>query len=155
MSLTPTCNCRYQIYILSNAVIQQHSLKTHFFRGLFLRSYSVLSLEFSWNVMAHGDAQKGKWWGELANGVCSQYSSHYLGTRFIQHYYRWCAHLGLPAVDWTDAPRGDLTFWRRNYFFFNFSTPVYKMWIIQTPNTLQLWNKQHFEEKKTDSIYHV
>ena len=46
-----------------------------------------------------------------------------------------------------------LTFWRRNYYFFlNFSTPVYKMWIIQEPNTLELWNKLHFEEKKTDSI---
>jgi len=47
-----------------------------------------------------------------------------------------------------------LTFWHRNYFF-NFSTPVYKMWIIQEPNTLELWNKLHFEEKKTESIYHV
>ena len=41
--------------------------------------------------------------GKLANGVGSQYSSHYLGTWCIQHYYRWCAHLG-----WTDAPRTDL-----------------------------------------------
>ena len=32
--------------------------------------------------------------GKLANGVCSQYSSHYIGTWCIQHYYRWCAHLG-------------------------------------------------------------
>jgi hypothetical protein len=42
--------------------------------------------------------------GKLANGVGSQYSSHYLGTRCIQHYYRWCAQLGCTAVDWTDAP---------------------------------------------------
>ena len=42
--------------------------------------------------------------GKLANGVGSQYSSHYLGTWCIQHYYRWCAHLGCAAVDWTDAP---------------------------------------------------
>ena len=28
------------------------------------------------------------------NAVCSQYPSHYLGTWCIQHYYRWCAHLG-------------------------------------------------------------
>ena len=48
-----------------------------------------------------------------------------------------------------------LTFWGRNYFFFNFSTPVYKMWIIQEPNTLELWNKLHFEEEKTEIIYHV
>ena len=33
-----------------------------------------------------------KW--KLANGVGSQYPSHYLGTWYIQHYYRWCAHLG-------------------------------------------------------------
>jgi len=25
---------------------------------------------------------------------------------------------------------------------------VYKMWIIQEPNTLELWNKLHFEEEK-------
>ena len=48
-----------------------------------------------------------------------------------------------------------LAFWRRNYYFFNFSTPVYKMWIIQEPNMLELWNKLHFEEKKTERIYHV
>jgi len=40
-------------------------------------------------------------------------------------------------------------------FFFNFSTPVYKMLIIQEPNTLELLNKLHFEKKKTESIYHV
>jgi len=33
---------------------------------------------------------------------------------------------------------------------------VYEMWIIQEPNTLELWNKLHFEDKKkTESIYHV
>ena len=45
------------------------------------------------------------------------------------------------------------TVWRRNYFF-NFSTPVYKMWIIQEPNKLELWNKLHYKEKKTESINH-
>ena len=50
--------------------------------------------------------------------------------------------------------RHSLTFWLRNYFF-NFSTPVYKIWITQEPNTLELWNKLHFEEEKTESIYHV
>jgi len=28
------------------------------------------------------------------------------------------------------------------------------MWIKQEPNKLELWNKLHFEEKKTESIYH-
>ena len=33
--------------------------------------------------------------------------------------------------------------------------PVYKMWITQEPKKLELWNKLHFEEKKTESIYHA
>jgi len=45
-----------------------------------------------------------------------------------------------------------LTFWHRNYFFLILAHPVYKMWIIQKPNTLELWNKLHFEEKGTESI---
>ena len=31
---------------------------------------------------------------KLAKRAGTQYSSHYLGTWCIQHYYRWCAHLG-------------------------------------------------------------
>jgi len=40
-----------------------------------------------------------------------------------------------------------LTFWHRNYFFLILAHSVYKMWIIQEPNMLELWNKLHFEEK--------
>ena len=40
-----------------------------------------------------------------------------------------------------------LTFWRRNFFLIS-AHPVYKMWIKQEPNTLELWNKLHFEEEK-------
>ena len=40
------------------------------------------------------DAREEEVNGKLANGVGSQYPSHYLGTSCIQHYYRWCAHLG-------------------------------------------------------------
>ena len=47
-----------------------------------------------------------------------------------------------------------LTLWRR-IFFFNFSTTVYKMWITQEPKKVALWNKRHFEEKKTESVQHV
>jgi len=40
-------------------------------------------------------------------------------------------------------------------FFFILAHAVYKMWIIQVPNMLDLWNKLHFQEEKTESIYHV
>ena len=41
------------------------------------------------------------------------------------------------------------------FFFLISAHSVYKMWIIQEPNKLALWNKLHFEEKKTESIEHV
>jgi hypothetical protein len=44
----------------------------------------------------------GEVMGKLANGVGSQYPSHYLGAWCIQHYYRWCAHLGCQYS--TDVP---------------------------------------------------
>jgi hypothetical protein len=40
-------------------------------------------------------------------------------------------------------------------FFLNFSTPVFKMWIIQEPYKVALWNKRHFEERKTEIMQHV
>ena len=46
------------------------------------------------------------------------------------------------------CPRSsDLTFWRR-IFFLILAHPVFKMWVIQKPNKVALWNKRHFEEKK-------
>ena len=30
-----------------------------------------------------------------------------------------------------------------------------KMWIIQEPKKVALWNKRHFEEEKTESVQHV
>ena len=49
----------------------------------------------------------------------------------------------------------NLTFWSRNYFFLILAHSVYKMWIIQEPSMLELWNKLHFEEEKMDSIHRV
>jgi len=40
-------------------------------------------------------------------------------------------------------------------FFVILAHPVYKMWIKQEPNTLELWNKLHFEEEKTENIFRV
>ena len=48
-----------------------------------------------------------------------------------------------------------LTFCCWNYFFLILAHSVYKMRIIQEPNMLELWNKLHFEEEKTEGIYYV
>ena len=37
-------------------------------------------------------------------------------------------------------------------FFLILAHPVYKMWIKQEPNMLELWNKLQFEEEKTQSM---
>ena len=50
------------------------------------------------------------------------------------------------------TPSHALTFWRRNLFLI-LAHSVYKMWIIQEPNTLELWNKLHFEEEKKNGEY--
>ena len=55
---------------------------------------SVLSYRVQLNCDGTQWRTGGQVKGKLANGVGSQYSSHYLGTWYIQHYYRWCAHLG-------------------------------------------------------------
>ena len=61
-------------------------------------------------MMAHGDAREGEWRRKLANAVGSQYPSHYLGTRCIQHYYRWwrTPRLASSRLNWRPAHRADL-----------------------------------------------
>ena len=115
--------------------------------------------------MAHGDALEGKWRGKLENTVGRQYSSHYLVTWCIRHYYRWCAHLGCAVVDWTGAPhRADLNglgpFRAKDEIWFlrvchHVSNAVYCMWntlpalTLTTPRfshialTRSLWCSRH------------
>jgi len=49
----------------------------------------------------------------------------------------------------------EINLWSRNYFFLILAHPVYEMWIIQEQNMLELWNKLHFEEENTESMYQV
>jgi len=62
----------------------------------------------------------------------------------------WAVRVGVARVQ---GQSKDTNLLAAEYFFKILAHPVYKMWIIQEPNTLELWNKLHFEEKKTDSIY--
>ena len=40
-------------------------------------------------------------------------------------------------------------------FFQILAHSVFKMWVIQKPNKVALWNKRHFEENKMEIIQHV
>ena len=33
--------------------------------------------------------------------------------------------------------------------------PVFKIWVLQEPKKVALWNKRHLEEKKTENVQHV
>jgi len=52
----------------------------------------------------------------------------------------------LPEYD-SPSRLAPLIFWRRNIFLI-LAHSVYKMWIIQEPNTLELWNKIAFWREK-------
>jgi len=56
---------------------------------------------------------------------------------------------------WNGQKRFYLSFGEGIIFFYILAHPVYKMWIIQEPNTLELWNKLQFEEEKKKSIHRV
>ena len=54
----------------------------------------------------------------------------------------------------TDCEEFTLTFWRRIIFQI-LAHSVFKMWVIQKPNKVALWNKRHFDEEKMEIIQHV
>ena len=55
----------------------------------FYRNFGRLQLRCDGTRWRTGREVKGK----VAKGVSNQYSSHYIGTWYIQHYDRWYAHL--------------------------------------------------------------
>jgi hypothetical protein len=55
---------------------------------------------------------------------------------------------------WFTSSVIQLTHCRPN-FLLNFIFKLYKMWIIQEPKRVTLWNKWHFEEEKMESVQHV
>ena len=42
-----------------------------------------------------------------------------------------------------------------DFFFQILAHPVFKMWVIQKPNKVALWNERHFEGEKMEIIQHV
>jgi hypothetical protein len=65
---------------------------------------AIRTVDSSWNVMARGDAREGKWRGnwrmQWVASTLHTASEHGVSNITTAD----AAHLGLPAVDWTDAP---------------------------------------------------
>ena len=71
-----------------------------------------------------------------------------IGSKFINLLFVWRQYLSITIYKLT-LPFGAGII----VFFLILAHPVYKMWIIQEPNTLELWNKLHFEERKERRVY--
>ena len=91
----------------------QFNLKLYFVnqvmrKGIRVRMHTIAATALR-RVQLKCDGTRWRKGGEveekLANGVGSQYPSHYLGTWCIQHYYRWCAHLGCQQSTELTSPR--------------------------------------------------
>jgi len=69
----------------------------------------------------------------------------------------WLSFAKLQMTDsvWCWSEESYINLLAPELFFLILAHTVYKMWIKQEPNMLELWNKLHSEEKKTESIYHV
>ena len=49
----------------------------------------------------------------------------------------------------------DINLLATDFFFQILAHPLFKMWVIQKPNKVALWNKPHFEEEKMEIVQHV
>jgi len=107
VSLLPIPQLRYKFWTEEGTSVFKCSMNISLVRLLLVVHQILCSIPYNFTadrVRLKCDGTRwraeGEMKGKLVNGVGSQYSSHYLGTCCIQHYYRWCA----PVVDWSDAP---------------------------------------------------
>jgi len=77
---------------------------------------------------------------------CASYETHTHSQAYSQQH---------TLTQYDMLPQHHINLLAPELFFFILAHSVYKMWILQEPNMLDLWNKLHFEEEKTQSIYHV
>ena len=120
-SLTELCTCKVRVEFLSRMSQQQRWYFPcgHIFFELFPRN------------PCHIIVRRYR----TCNKLLKLFPWYYKGTGLC-YYFVPC------------TPHRVSTFWRRNFFFQILAHPVFKMWVIQKPKKVALWNKRHFEEKK-------
>ena len=107
-----------------------------------------------------------RWWTERPSEICRVFFKNKINWDFGASCWIYYRNILRCKAPWTSdyALLRQLQFSRatcQNLIVYsdprgcNILQYVYKMWIIQEPNKLALWNKLHFEEKKTESIEHV
>ena len=121
-------------------VVLAHTMKTCVGVELQVLNLGTIGSVTLWPLCAQS---KDHWCSCIEDCVGSRDS---LGVKFVRNYTKaWQLLL----------VRLEINLLAPELFFLILAHPVYKMWIIQKPTTLELWNKLDFEEKITESIYHV
>jgi hypothetical protein len=101
---SPRTEIRLQYFMIWSMV--SLTLRNCTYRSLV--SILLFLVESSWNVMAHSDAWEGAVKGKQLNGVGIQYSSHYFGTWYIQHYYHYYLYMYISS---SNTPLLSSTYW--------------------------------------------
>ena len=82
----------------------------------------------------------------------------------IVKYCSWASSRIVPLLSWRIQQRqlnrsgicsSHLNLLATGFFFQILEHSVFKLWLIQKPNKVALWNKRHFEEKKMEFLQHV
>ena len=97
-------------------------------------------LASTWNKLIQAETRTWHSLWELSSLPCYMWHPNVAERNSVSHDATTC----VPRHDW---PSG------AGIIFLILAHPVYKTWIMQEPNTLELWNKLHFEEKKKRRVY--
>jgi len=90
-----------------------------------------------WNLCSHGHTLYKRWICSSANGKNFTFIHWiYISKDIGAEQWRLCfAHSAVNLL-------------AQEFYIYILAHPVCKMWIIQEPKKVALWNKRHFEEKK-------
>jgi len=121
--------------------------------------FSTYFRKKNWNIRLHENPSS--WSGIVSYGQTDRHTDMiklivtlffaFLRTvRFLQNVPKNLKFLGTFCKNriFYDAIYNPINLLAPELLFLILAHPVYKMWIIQEPNTLELWKKLHFEEKK-------
>ena len=124
-------------------------------RNMIFSSYSttlsISSINNKPELLAVSSRDFIKWVGRrilsILYSIITLCGTNVISTNIYQYIYFICLQEN-ELFSWNPLDKINLLAPELLLFFLILAHPVYKMWIIQETNTLELWNKLHFEGKK-------
>ena len=148
-SSAPTCN--YWPTLFNDVITLQQKALAYTYTKHHTKTTSTLDtmrcLWLSQQVVPYVDNVFSGWshYRVFTSGVCHQ----------IQNIWGSWHPPSILYNRWVKDNVNTINLLATDFFFQILAHPVFKMWVIQKPNKVALWNKRHFEGKKMDIIQHV